>query len=113
MARITPDLKNLRFGRLVALHRVPRQKPGTDAMWLCSCDCGTTTSASSVHLRNGGHKSCGCLRRDTVIQRCLKHGQSARAEYLVWYTARRRCHDPSDKRFYNYGGRGITMCERW
>jgi hypothetical protein len=36
-----------------------------------------------------------------------------RAEYFVWHLMRRRCLDPCHRSFANYGGRGITVCERW
>jgi hypothetical protein len=34
-------------------------------------------------------------------------------EYFVWHSMFRRCYDPRDAGFLNYGGRGITVCERW
>lgn len=33
--------------------------------------------------------------------------------YHSWYNAKRRCTNPTDKRFARYGGRGISMCDRW
>jgi hypothetical protein len=26
---------------------------------------------------------------------------------------RQRCNDPDSKSYHNYGGRGITICDRW
>lgn len=47
----------------------------------------------------------------------FKHGENRRgkrsAEYSVWVGMRRRCHDPKFKSYPDYGGRGITVCERW
>jgi hypothetical protein len=34
-------------------------------------------------------------------------------ERAVWYQMRRRCTDPNEQNFKHYGGRGITVCERW
>lgn len=42
-----------------------------------------------------------------------KHGLSYRHEYRVWQTMRLRCTDPEHPAFDNYGGRGITVCDRW
>lgn len=31
----------------------------------------------------------------------------------AWRNMCRRCHDPKNKGYANYGGRGITVCDRW
>ncbi|MDE1906033.1 MAG: hypothetical protein KGH75_06230 [Rhodospirillales bacterium] len=33
--------------------------------------------------------------------------------YWVWAAMIQRCTNPRDKGFKNYGGRGITVCDRW
>lgn len=33
--------------------------------------------------------------------------------YKVWHQMRRRCEDPNDIGFNDYGGRGIRVCARW
>lgn len=49
----------------------------------------------------------------------FKHGESpsrlhpATPEYRVWVDMIRRCENPRNKRFYIYGARGITVCDRW
>lgn len=40
-------------------------------------------------------------------------GRSKLPEYKVWKGMRGRCYNPNDKKYGNYGGRGITICERW
>jgi hypothetical protein len=46
-----------------------------------------------------------------------RHGEAMRGsrtpEYLVWATMVQRCTNPKSKKFKDYGGRGITVCERW
>ncbi len=34
-------------------------------------------------------------------------------EYGNWRAMKRRCDSPNQPRFEHYGGRGITVCERW
>ena len=34
-------------------------------------------------------------------------------EYRSWYCMKRRCNDPKDPSYKRYGGRGITVCDRW
>lgn len=106
------DLSGERIAFLTVLHRTFR--PGiTSAFWKCLCDCGNTTEVRGVYLRNGHTTSCGCKRGN----RNVIHGGSRRnarmPEYYVWAGMRKRCLDPNSKSYKNYGGRGITVCDRW
>ena len=40
-------------------------------------------------------------------------GNSKFPEYKVWQNMNRRCYNPNDSSYSNYGGRGIIVCERW
>lgn len=37
----------------------------------------------------------------------------ANPEYAVWQHMRDRCYDPKYVCYHRYGGRGITVCDRW
>lgn len=69
------DLTNLRFGRLVALNKVPAPKETelTGAWWRCRCDCGNETVVLSHNLRYGMTRSCGCLRRERCREGARKY----------------------------------------
>lgn len=41
------------------------------------------------------------------------HLESGTKLYNVWQNMRRRCFDPENENFANYGGRGITVCADW
>ena len=43
----------------------------------------------------------------------IKHGRSRSPEWLAWASIRWRCLNPKHRAYANYGGRGITICERW
>ena len=34
-------------------------------------------------------------------------------ERAAWYCMNQRCNDPNAANYYLYGGRGISVCERW
>lgn len=42
-----------------------------------------------------------------------KHRLSGTPEYGSWVEMRRRCYDPKNHNYPNYGARGITVCQRW
>ena len=54
------DLKNQRFGKLIALEPTDK-RADNKVVWKCKCDCGNICYVSSTHLSNGDTKSCGCL----------------------------------------------------
>lgn len=53
------DLYGQRFGKLTAIRKTD-EKVGGKYYWLCQCDCGKLTKATSNNLRSGGVGSCGC-----------------------------------------------------
>lgn len=61
------DLSGQRFGRLVALHRLPSEKGRV--RWLCRCDCGAEHVATAHDLRLHHVRSCGCYRVDSSRER--------------------------------------------
>lgn len=52
------NLKNQRFGALVAIQKLPSKNKKT--YWLCLCDCGNYTEVQTGHLTSGAIQSCGC-----------------------------------------------------
>lgn len=42
-----------------------------------------------------------------------KHGLSDTPEYQAWADMIVRCTNPKNRRFKDYGGRGITVCDKW
>src|ERR1039458_4876959 len=54
------------------------------------------------------------LNRDSKTGRVLKtHGMLKTPEYKAWGSMKQRCFNPKCKEYKNYGGRGITMSDRW
>lgn len=96
------DIIGKRFGMLVAVERL------RDSKIRCQCDCGKEKTIFSGHLNTGSYKSCGCKN--------VRHGHSfpeKTREYTTYHNMMARCHKPSNKRYVDYGGKGITVCDRW
>jgi hypothetical protein len=100
------DLYGQMFGRLVVLNEAESQKRW-ETVWQCLCACGNVKKVRAKHLRSGQVTSCGCR------QGGFTHGMTKTRIYRVWCQMRRRCSTPNDRGWHLYGGRGITVCERW
>lgn len=84
------DLTGKHFGRWIALRRdssrilklsrrssiIQGRKTHPVIMWLCHCMCGVERLVEGALLRNGGSRSCGCLRASILSKRATTHGQS-------------------------------------
>lgn len=106
------DLTGRKFGRLTALsyHKGSRQKK---AKWLCKCICGNTVLVDTFKLISGHTKSCGCLQRERASLANKKHGLRNTRIYKTWCNMKSRCFNKNHSDYYNYGGRGITVCDEW
>jgi hypothetical protein len=115
----------------------------TEKMVICECECGVITPPRSYYkVKTGRTKSCGCLFNEVSLKNLLHHGRicnlsederiirrkeskrlsnKKRKKYNYkttrtfnsWRCMKRRCCDPKDISYYNYGGRGISLCDRW
>ena len=97
-----------RYGRLLNIAAYVKSKNGR---WyhLMRCDCGTVKEVAGGELKKGSVRSCGCFR----VEQKSTHGMTRRAEYWVWNAMRQRCENKNDPNYDNYGGRGISVCDRW
>lgn len=104
-----------RLGRLVMIERIKNEKGRI--VWVSKCDCGVTKSIRQNHLLSGMTTSCGCVSRDRTSQRSRKHGHTVgrlqSKTYRTWCGMLRRCRNKNVIGYENYGGRGISVCERW
>lgn len=102
------------FGRLTTIERVPSKNPRY-ARWKCSCSCGKETECYQHALisQTRPTQSCGCLQLESVGRINWKHGGYLLPEYSIWEAMKARCNNENARKFYNHGGRGIKVCERW
>lgn len=115
----TDPMIGKKFGRLTVMEFTETDKCRTKR-YKCICECGKIHVASGSSLRDGHTKSCGCYRRDENRKRNkmnATHGHAGRRKksptYVSWNDMKIRCLNPNYARYKDYGGRGITVCERW
>lgn len=106
------DIAGQTFGRLTALGPISRT-PNRQIMWLCQCDCGNTTTVRSNHLLAGATVSCGCVHRESTINRNTTHSMCGTRMYTIWKGIIQRCCNSSSENYSGYGGRGIQIFPEW
>jgi len=100
-----------KIGELTAVRMVGKQ--GHNLLWECICACGTTFNATASNIISGNTKSCGCRKRRVSSDALRTHGLYGTRAHCIWQNMMRRCYDTKNLAFPNYGGRGITVCDRW
>lgn len=111
MSRVV-DLVGKKFGRLRVLTRNGSNISG-NAVWLCVCDCGQKTNVPSNNLKSCHTTSCGCLGHELRIKHGYAHRKRRSRVYNTWADMIQRCTNSCVSNYPRYGGRGITVCERW
>lgn len=102
------DLIGQKFVRLTVISEASNSKSGR-TQWNCICDCGKEKIVPTKWLRNGQAVSCGCYNRE----KSTKHGMCQTRTYKIWAGMISRCTNPQNSRWKRYGGRGITVCNKW
>ena len=79
---------------------------------LCKCDCGNEKSIRADRVIKNITKTCGCQNKGYNYN---LNGLSRKYNnlYSLWNTMRHRCYNPKNKKYKNYGARGIRVCDEW
>lgn len=104
-----------RFGRLVVSLEAGQDKY-TSWLYLCKCDCGKDKVVAGWLLRRGDVQSCGCLQKEILQKQAdatFIHGARKTKAFSIWHNMRTRCYNKKATYYADYGGRGVTVCERW
>lgn len=122
-------LTGKKFGKLSVLG-LPLGLKHSQTKWVCKCECGFHTLTFGFSLLSGESKSCGCVAAEKSRHRWknpteemrkklsdnsshAKHRLSKHPLFRVWTDMKQRCFNRNNKFYFQYGGRGITVCERW
>lgn len=89
--------------------------PHKQSRWLVLCErCHWFKVVDhSTLLAAGTETSCGCLKVERTRQRMTRHGMTGTPTWISWRSMLQRCYDKNHRAYAFYGGRGITVCERW
>lgn len=109
------NLAGKRYGRLLVIRYAGKIEPNSH-LWECLCDCGNTKiSRRSVLINNS--VSCGCYKKESNFGSKTHfkptHGMAKTSIYMIWRGIIARCKNPKTTYYHRYGGRGITICDRW
>lgn len=108
------DIQNgQQFGKLTVVREVEQRNRRRAVE--CQCECGNIKTVLICNIRRGLTISCGCHQKQMAIKAQVKHGESRHgvaltAEFSIWRGMWARCRDKSHPQ---YGGRGISICDRW
>lgn len=109
----------------------PEHEPATTAekhlpLWTLRHTCGATRTVSTYRWGREPAlwcRSCtparwtGTKRTDeakaAVRDAQTKHGMAQTPEFTAWVNIRQRCYNPKNPKYPEYGGRQITVCDRW
>lgn len=109
------DITGQVFGRWAVIQRSENKK--REPQWLCRCQCGVERIMPSGSLRRGRSIDCGCGRKERASLVHTRHGHKKNgaetSEYKAWRSMRDRCLNVRHRRYEDYGGRGIRVCDRW
>lgn len=120
--RIAKDFIPETFGRLTTIGPKFRMTIGskgrsaTYQVYICSCE--NITVCAIANVKAGRTQSCGCFNDENRVVSNTKHGHTSGGNkrsltYRSYVSMKHRCYYKANNRYYIYGGRGITVCDRW
>lgn len=113
MAPPTKNISGKKWNKLTALYFSHRNS-NSQSYWFFSCECGNISVKRATAVATGNTKTCGCEKGG------FKHGLASRKRhgkvnpfYKRWQAMNERTSNKKNIGYKNYGGRGISVCDRW
>lgn len=94
-----------RYGKRVIIGTAPKR--GHTIYVKTKCDCGSIDEVRLCLLVNGQANSCSHCRNKEIMN------ITQQGWYTNWGHMLQRCENSHNDRYYDYGGRGISVCPAW
>lgn len=114
------DMTGIKVGRLTVDHMDHREMNSSgrwEIYWYCNCECGNhkvvSTSTLTSAIKNNRMISCGCYVSERAGNLQKTHGLRHTRLAHIHKTICDRCFNPNSKRYPDWGGRGIKVCDEW
>jgi hypothetical protein len=105
------DITGRTFGKWAVLGYAGARGP--THYWNARCGCGAEREVAGESLKRGLSTCCRRCARRVPMKPVVSHGMSESITYRSWKAMIQRCHNPNAQHYAYYGGRGITVCDRW
>jgi hypothetical protein len=101
-----------KFGNWLVLEETKkRDKQHGTIRYLCLCDCGRLQVVNGYSLRKGISKYCTSCKNSKRFPNSFRKNNIRLSN--IYNGMINRCYYKNNVQYKNYGGRGITMCEKW
>lgn len=107
------DMRGKTYAALTAVEKVGNSLKNGNALWRFLCSCGAACVLDGYSVRSGKTISCQACAAERSRLASVKHGKTNTREFSTWTDIQTRCYNPNSTGYADYGGRGITVCDRW
>ena len=113
----TKNLMGKTFGELTVVSGPEQRRVNgvSRIFWVCRCSCGElrTVQAQVLHKSNRCQTCKKIKLAGDMSKRAKTHGMRHTRTYRIWIGMKNRCTNPNNYSYAYYGGRGITLCDKW
>ncbi len=109
--KIADQKIGIKIGTWTVIRKTDQVRKGTrNSIFEFECECGIIKLAPFYEVKREDNPTCLSCKNPNII---ISHGSHKSELYVTWNGMRSRCFNVNNKKYKDYGGRGITICDRW